>query len=32
MVIGNYVLNELKGKLKDCGGEKSLVYETSEWR
>lgn len=31
MVRGDYVLNELNGKLEDCGGEKSVVQETLEW-
>ena len=29
MVRADYVLNELNGKLKDYGGEKSVVQETS---
>jgi len=31
MVRGNYVLNELNGKLEYCGGENSIVWETSKW-
>ena len=31
MVRGDYVLNELNGKLNDCGGEKSIFREALEW-